>query len=263
MGNLDNSATLGLDAFEGAPLELWSNATESDLQQVVKAVYKQVLGNQYLMESDSFASEEAMLRNGDITVRQFVRLIAKSELYKTLFFYSSSQYRFIELNFKHLLGRAPQSQDEIREHVALYNTDGFDAEIDSYLDSSEYITTFGDDVVPYPRVKTQTGLSNDSFNRMFSLLRGSANNDSGRDAQLITSIASNAATAIEPLLTGNGANYGNASKRFRITYSSSKGSARLAKRSKRECVTSFSSMSKTIKSLTKAGNVVVKVTEIA
>ena len=264
MGNLDNSATLGLDAFEGAPLELRTNATESDLQEVVRAVYKQVLGNQHLLEADALASQEAMLRNGDITVRQFVRLIAQSELYKSLFFYSASQYRFIELNFKHLLGRAPQSQDEIREHVALYNAEGYEAEINSYLDSTEYTSSFGEDVVPYARgIQTQTGLSNNSFNRMFTLLRGSANNDSGRDAQLITSIASNAATAVKPLLTGNGANYGNASKRLRVSYSSSKGSARVAKRSNQSSIVSFSRLSKTISTLTKAGNTIVSITELS
>ncbi|AFY39347.1 Phycobilisome linker polypeptide [[Leptolyngbya] sp. PCC 7376] len=264
MGNLNNSATLGLDAFEGSPLELRPNAPESDLQQVVNAVYKQVLGNQHLMETENFASAEALLRNGDITVREFVRSVAQSELYKSLFFYSSSQYRFIELNFKHLLGRAPQSQDEIREHVILYNTEGYDAEIDSYLSSNEYLSNFGENVVPSPRgIKTQTGLSNDSFNRMFSLLRGSATNDSGRDAQLITSIAANTATAIQPLLTGNGANYGNSGKRFRIAYSSSKSSASLAKRSKQERVVSYSQMSQAIKSLTKGGSIVINITELS
>ena len=264
MGNLDNSAALGLDALEGAPLELRINATESDLQEVVQAVYRQVLGNQHIMDADVLASEEALLRNGDITVRQFVRLVAQSELYKSLFFYSASQYSFIELNFKHLLGRAPQSQEEIREHVALYNTEGYEAEINSYLDSNEYISNFGEDVVPYARgIQTQTGLSNDSFNRMFSLLRGSANNDSGRDAQLITAIAANTATEIKPLVTGNGANYGNAKKRFRITYASAKAPARLAKRASKGIVIDYSRMSKTISSLTKAGNRIVSITEVA
>ena len=118
--------------------------------------------------------------------------------------------------------------------------------------------------VPYARgIKTQTGLSNDSFNRMFSLLRGSANNDSGRDAQLITSIASNSATDIKPLVTGNGANYGNSKKRFRIAYSSASASARLAKRASQGITINYSSMSKTISSLTKAGNKIVSITELA
>ncbi len=264
MGNLTNSATLGLDAFEGSPLELRPYFTEEDLQQIVGAVYKQVLGNQHIMESDRLSSAESLLRNGDISVRQFVRLVAQSELYKSLFFYSASQYRFIELNFKHLLGRAPQDQSEISDHVAIYNEQGYEAEINSYLDSDEYIFSFGEDTVPYPRgIRSQAGLTNDSFNRMFSLLRGSATNDSSGSARLITSIAANAATPIKPLAKGNGANYSNTGKRFRITYSSSKASARLAKVSKQQCVVNYSQMSQMVQNLHKTGGSILSITEVA
>ncbi|NER49396.1 MAG: photosystem I reaction center subunit XII, partial [Symploca sp. SIO1A3] len=66
MGKLTTSATLGLDAFEVDPLELRPNATEEDLQTVIRAVYKQILGNQYVMESDRLSSAESQLRNGEI-----------------------------------------------------------------------------------------------------------------------------------------------------------------------------------------------------
>ena len=73
----------------------------------MRAVYKQVLGNAQLMECDRLTSAESLLRNGDITVKGFVNLVAKSELYRSLFLESSSPYGLIELNYKHLLGRAP------------------------------------------------------------------------------------------------------------------------------------------------------------
>ena len=264
MGNLTASATLGLDAFEGSPLELRSNFTEEDLQEVIRAVYKQVLGNQHIFEGEELASAESLLRNGDITVRGFVRAVAKSDLYKSLFFYSASQYRFIELNFKHLLGRAPQDQSEISEHVAIYNEQGYDSEIDSYLDSEEYINSFGESIVPYPRsIRSQVGLKNESFNRMFSLLRGSATNDSDGTARLITSIAANQATPIKPPAIGNGANYGNTGKRFRIAFSSSKGAARLQKFSKQETIVSYSQMSRKIQNINRNGGTILSITEIA
>ena len=264
MGNLTLSATLGLDAFEGDPIELRPYSTEEDLQQVIRSVYKQVLGNQYIMESDRLSSAESLLRNGDITVRQFVRLVAQSGLYQTLFFHSASQYRFIELNFKHLLGRAPQDQGEISEHVAIYNEQGYDAEIDSYLDSEEYITSFGENIVPYPRsIRSQVGVKNESFNRMFSLLRGPATNDSDGSARLISSIAANTATPIKPPAIGNGANYGNTGKRFRITFSSSQASARLKKFSKQERVVDYSQMSQAVQNIHKSGGKILSITEIA
>ena len=263
MGNLTRSAALGLDAFEGAALELRASSTEEDLQDVIRAVYKQVLGNQYVLDSDRLNSAESLLRNGNITVRDFVRAVAKSELYQSLFFHGSSQYRFIELNFKHLLGRAPQAQSEISRHVLIYNDGGYDAEIDSYIDSDEYMSNFGENIVPHVRVSSQVGLSNDSFNRMFSLLRGSATNDSSGTARLITSIAGNTATAIKAPTKGNGANYDNNGKRFRVTYSSAKGAARLNKFSQQNSVVSFSQLSRKVQSIHKSGGSIISVTELA
>jgi phycoerythrin-associated linker protein len=127
-------------------VELWANATEDELQTVIRAVYRQVLGNHHVMESQRLTSAESLLRNGDITVRGFVRLVAQSELYQSLFFDTASPYRFIELNFKHLLGRAPADQSEIAEHVVRYGASGYAAEIDSYIDSEEYQQSFGEQV---------------------------------------------------------------------------------------------------------------------
>ncbi|NEO62214.1 MAG: photosystem I reaction center subunit XII [Moorea sp. SIO4G2] len=262
MGNLARSATLGLDAFEGNPLEMRPNQTEEDLQIIIRAVYKQVLGNEHLMEEQRLESAEALLRDDDITVRQFVRIIAQSNLYKSLFFHSSSPYRFIELNFKHLLGRAPQSQQEIQDHVQIYYEQGYDAEIDSYIDSEEYILNFGEYIVPYPRnIRSQVGLNNESFNRMFSLLRGSPTSDRNNSAQLITSVASNMATPIEPLAMGNGANYDNTGKRFKITYSSSNDFARAQKVSKQQITVSFDCMSKAFQNIHEVGGKILSITE--
>ena len=52
-----------------ATIELSSNATEDDLQTVVRAVYRQVMGNFHVMESQQQTTAESQLRNGDITVR--------------------------------------------------------------------------------------------------------------------------------------------------------------------------------------------------
>lgn len=132
MGNLTLSASLGLDAFEIPPLELRPQSSESDLQEIIAAVYRQVLGNIHIMDDQRLVSAESMLRHGDITVRGFVRAVAQSELYRALFFENSSAYQFIELNLKHLLGRAPHNQAEIAEHVVRYNSEGYAADIDSY-----------------------------------------------------------------------------------------------------------------------------------
>ncbi|MBO1347854.1 MAG: phycobilisome rod-core linker polypeptide [Hormoscilla sp. GUM202] len=253
---------MSLWAVENPPIELRPNATEEDLQTVILAVYRQVLGNEYLMDSDRLTSAESLLRNGDITVRQFVNVVAKSELYQELFFHSSYQYRFIELNCKHLLGRAPRDQAEISEHVQIYKDQGYEAEIDSYIDSEDYIENFGENIVPYPRsINSQLGIKNVGFNRMFALLGGFASNDSDKQAKLITSLGANLSPAIKAPAVGNGAEYGNTGKRFLITYSTSMAAARLNKLSKVESLVSYSQMSQKVQTIHKRGGKILSISE--
>ena len=169
---------LGFDAFAESPIRLWTEHSESDVEVVIRAVYRQVLGNAHVMESERLTTLESQLRQGDISVREFVRGVAKSELYRSRFFDNAPRYRAIELNFKHLLGRAPESYDEMVHHSHLLDTSGYDSEIDSYIDSDEYDEAFGDDIVPYYRgYKTQTGKRIAGFAHLLTLFRGASASD--------------------------------------------------------------------------------------
>lgn len=246
---------------ESERMELNSNSTENDLQCVIRATYRQVLGNAHVMESQRLSSAESLLRNGDITVRDFVRAVANSDLYKARFFESSSAYRFIELNFKHLLGRAPQDQAEIAEHVAIYNNHGYEAEINSYIDSNEYVDSFGDATVPHTRGnQTQVGIKNVGFNRTFAINRGFAANDIGKSAQLISDLGGNLATKIKSPF-GIFSGYTNTSKRFRVATSNVK-TARTT-RSSATFEVDYAQLSAKIKSIQKTGGKILSVTEIA
>jgi len=104
--------------------------------------------------------------------------LAQSELYRARFFDNCPRYRAIELNFKHLLGRAPESYAEMAAHSDILDRLGFAAEIDSYIDSDEYFAAFGDDTVPYYRGhKTQTGRQAVGFTYLFELFQGAASSD--------------------------------------------------------------------------------------
>lgn len=196
------ASRLGTEAFSDSPrIELRLNASKDEVEAVIRAVYRQVLGNDYLMASERLKSAESLLRDGNLTVREFVRSVAKSELYKKKFFYNSFQTRLIELNYKHLLGRAPYDESEVIYHLDLYQNQGYDAEIDSYIDSVEYQTNFGDNIVPYYRgFATQPGQKTVGFNRMFRLYRGYANSDraqvEGKTSRLARELATNSASSI-------------------------------------------------------------------
>lgn len=248
--------------IESELVELRPDASADNLQAVIRAVYRQVLGNAHVMESQRLTSGESLLRNGDITVRGFVGLVAQSDLYRALFFDKSSAYRFIELNFKHLLGRAPEDQAEISEHVRLYNEQGYEAEINSYLDSDEYLSNFGENTVPSPRGnRTQTGIKNVNFNRSFALMRGYASSDRGKSAQLILDVAANLPTKIKAPSNGFGA-YANTAKRFRITVSKANYGPRVS-RSSSSYEVGYDQLSQKIQSIHKTGGKIVSIAEVA
>ncbi len=196
------ASRLGVSAFKDSqPIELRNNSSQDDIQAVIRAVYRQVLGNDYIMASERLTATESLLSNGSITVRDFVRAVAKSELYKTKFLYNNFQTRVIELNLKHLLGRAPYDESEVIYHLDLYQNKGFEADIDSYIDSAEYDENFGDNIVPYYRgFNTQTQQKTVGFTRMFQLYRGYANSDraqvAGKQSRLAKELAQNNASAV-------------------------------------------------------------------
>ncbi|MEH2068049.1 MAG: phycobilisome rod-core linker polypeptide [Nostoc sp.] len=177
-------------------IELWSGASVDEIEIVIAGVYRQVLGNAYVMESERLIAPESQLKQGIISVREFVRQLAKSELYRSRFFDKVYRYRAIELNFKHLLGRAPDDYSEMKYHSNILDEQGFEADIDSYLDSDEYLNAFGDNIVPYYRgYKTQTGQKILEFTNMLQLVRSNSSSDknpaSNNKPQLVRSLITN------------------------------------------------------------------------
>lgn len=196
------ASRLGVSAFSDfKPLELRPSWTKEEAESAIRAVYRQVLGNDYVMDSERLKSAESLLCNGSITVRDFVRMVAKSELYKSKFLYDNFQTRVIELNFKHLLGRAPYDESEVIYHLDVYQNLGFEVDIDSYINSEEYSRNFGENIVPFYRgFATQTEQKTVGFTRMFQLYRGYANSDrsqlGGNKTRLATELGKNSASAV-------------------------------------------------------------------
>ncbi|MBW4691655.1 MAG: phycobilisome rod-core linker polypeptide [Lyngbya sp. HA4199-MV5] len=190
-------ANLGVRPFDDtAPVRLWENHSDAEADVVIRAVYRQVLGNAHVMESERLTVAESQLKQGRLSVREFVRQLAQSELYRSRFFDNCYRYRTIELNYKHLLGRAPDDFEEMRYHSAVLDQSGFEADIDTYLDSDEYQTAFGETTVPYYRgYRTQPGRSMLGFTHMLQLLRSASSSDknlaTGNKPQLTRSLIKN------------------------------------------------------------------------
>ncbi len=205
------ASRLGVSLFdETPPLEWVTGNSNEDLEIIIKAVYRQVFGNAYVMESERLSVPESQFKRGELTVRDFVRQMAKSELYRSRFFDSCARYRAIELNFRHLLGRPPLDLEEMRGKSTILDTQGFEAEIDSYLDSDEYQNTFGDDIVPYIRgYKTEACQSMVQFTHTFELVRGASSsslkgNLAGKSPRLNSLVIQGTPTAvISPASSGS------------------------------------------------------------
>jgi len=157
---------------------------------LIRATYRQVMGNPHLMEWERAMSAESKFIEGYLSTRELVRALALSPEYSRRFFETNAPYRFVELNFKHLLGRAPASQAEVSEHIQILANEGYEAEINSYIDSAEYQSTFGEDTVPYMRILSEQGRSQLAFNRHLSLAEGYAASDAvSSRSSLVTSVA--------------------------------------------------------------------------
>jgi len=242
-------------------VELWAGSGLDEVQTVIRSVYKHVLGNPHVMDSERLVSAESQLCDRSMTVREFVRAVAKSEFYRSRYFESCAPYRFVELNFIHLLGRAPQDQREVSEHIVRCVAEGYDAEIDSYIDSDEYQAAFGENIVPYNRgTSSAANPKQVGYNRMFALDRGPAQVDSSVQAsQLVYAVATNSSTAIKAstnTVIGSGTE-----KRFKIVVSGSKfdTSRRV---SATEYIVSASKMTPQIQRINRTSGKIVSITEI-
>ena len=131
------------------PVRLVNRKDPGELAVVIRAAYRQVLGKLQPMDAERLSRAESALAFGTVTVRQFVRAVALGDLYRRRYYEVCSPQAFVEFNFSHLLGRPPSGRAEINQHLQLLAREGLKAEIDSYLDSEEYIERFGEDVVPY------------------------------------------------------------------------------------------------------------------
>ena len=223
---------------------------------VIKRIYRQVFGNRHLMELDVNKSLEALFINGDLTVQGFVTALAQSDTYKRLFLETNSPYKFVELNFKHLLGRAPHDQSEIMEHVKLLSTEGFENEIASYTYSSEYLTAFGIDQVPYSRgSNTMQGGSTINYTRTNEFDVGYAGYDGAqKGSRLLKSITTG---SVPDITQRKGVGNGGA---LTISWSSRRqigANRRVAQKS----VVSQTSMSSTIKSILSQGGKILSITK--
>ncbi|NQV10545.1 MAG: phycobilisome rod-core linker polypeptide [Cyanobacteria bacterium] len=227
-------------------------------QSILRAAYRQVFGNAHLMEEDLVPVVESLFLQGDFTVQGLVSALALSDTYARLFLEKNGPYRFVELNFKHLLGRAPRNQAEISEHVQCLANQGYEAEIASYVYSEEYVSAFGFDTVPYWRTtSTLSGESNLTYVRSLKLQGGQATYDGASTSLLQASLGTSGSLPI-PVRNGRSGNSDRNRRRFQVcwTTASPTGGNRQAVQIS---TVPYTSLSSTIQSLQRRGGSIVSI----
>ncbi len=120
--------------------------------EAIAAAYRQVFERDITRAySQSISDIESKVRNGEISMKEFIRRLAKSPLYRKQFYEPFINSRALELAFRHILGRGPSSREEVQKYFSVVSEGGLPALIDALVDSNEYADYFGEETVPYIR----------------------------------------------------------------------------------------------------------------
>ncbi len=128
-----------------------NSASDGEIQELIWATYRQIFSEHETLEFHRQKNLESQLKNRAITVRDFIRGLAKSEAFRRLVVETNSNYRIVEVCLKRLLGRTSYNKDEEIAWSIKIATLGWGGFVDVLLDSEEYQTNFGENTVPYQR----------------------------------------------------------------------------------------------------------------
>lgn len=121
----------------------------SDMDNLIEAAYRQIFFHAFKADREPFL--ESQLRNGQITVRDFIRGLLLSNTFNNSFYSKNSNYRFVEQCVQRVLGRDTYSEREKIAWSIVVATKGKEGFVDQLLNSEEYMNNFGYDIVPYQR----------------------------------------------------------------------------------------------------------------
>jgi len=129
--------------------------SSGELNDLIEAAYRQLFFHAFAADREPFL--ESQLKNGQITVRQFVRGLLLSDTYRRSFYNLNNNYRFVEQTVQRALGRDVYSEREKIAWSIVVATKGINGFVSDLLDSEEYLEAFGDNTLPYQRRRNLPG----------------------------------------------------------------------------------------------------------
>lgn len=121
------------------------------MDELIWAAYRQIFSEHQILRSNRQIFLESQLRNGELTVRDFIRGLATSDAFVRYNYETNSNYRFAEICVQRILGRDVYNEQEKIAWSIVIATKGYQGFINDLLNSEEYLNNFGDDIVPFQR----------------------------------------------------------------------------------------------------------------
>jgi len=126
-----------------------------DVEEQIEQAYRQIFFHAFKVDREPML--EMQLRNGDITVRDFVRGLLLSRKFREGFYRCNSNYRVVEQVVGRVLGREVNGdQERIAWSIVIANQ-GLEGFVDTLINSAEYIENFGLYTVPFQRSRVLAG----------------------------------------------------------------------------------------------------------
>lgn len=123
----------------------------SEIESIIIAAYRQIFHEQQMLASNRQLLLESQLKSGQITVKDFVRGLVLSDSFRRLNYEVNNNYRFVEICVQRVIGRPVYSDREKIAWSIVLATQGIQGFIDALLESDEYSSNFGENIVPYQR----------------------------------------------------------------------------------------------------------------
>ncbi len=125
----------------------------SEKAEVIRAAYRQVFERDIAKaySQEVCPVEATQVRQGQLSMREFIRALGRSNEYRRQFYGRFSNSRVVELAFRHFLGRGVSSIEEFRQYFAIVSSRGLGGLVDALVNGLEYARVFGEETVPYLR----------------------------------------------------------------------------------------------------------------
>lgn len=128
---------------------------QEERKALIEKSYRQIFFHALKVDRDPCL--ESQYLNGSITAKDFIRGLLLSDRFLSDYYQCNSNYRMIDQVIGRVLGRQVYSNEERLRWSIVIAEQGFPAFVDQLLNTDEYLSNFGLDLVPCQRSRLLPG----------------------------------------------------------------------------------------------------------